>query len=1012
MSSVFLPPDETRLVTICAHVDHGKTTLADNLIESNGIISERHAGTLRYLDSTEEEQRRGITMRASAIGLRHRYTPSNAGAAKKQQEQQQQQHQEGGSSSSSSSPSPSSPSPIIVHLLDSPGHTDFSTEVSSSLQCCDGCLLVVDAVEGMCARTHQVVREAHSHQLVPILIINKVDRLCTDLCLTPTEAYIRLRSLIESVNAACAAMLVSKRAKRREDERVLNKKSGLLSKGDSNNWTFDAQRGNVVFASALFGWGFTVPSLARSLFRNKILPIKPIMLKQYLFGDFYFKQQSSNASNNSNTDSSNTGKMMKLKVTVENQNQQPLFAEYGLQPLWEIYEGVAAAAASCGLGSNIFSDGRIPATTTFNNKSKGKIEIKATTPGMDQVLQAIQAGSTMPESATSAADISSLDNLQQIMTRTGSSTSEEAVLRSLLRRYRPLSDIVLNSVYEICPSPIEAAEDVRPRALALVDPMENEDDKKNDDDDEEKEKELVGSADENNCEEEFRQVKEAVRSCDVSIDAPAVAYVCKFMAADRSQIRDPGRIEDEDDETSSTVILGLARVLSGRLKTSSTYHVMGPKHKFNDPNIIRSRPIRLFLLMGSSFVLVDEVPAGHLCAIQNLEDVQYKTATISDSSYGMPLLGFSDMIQRPLVKVNVEAIDPADTYTLERGLVKLSLADAAVEVTATAKGERIVACLGELHLEQSILDLQNIYCDKKGVQLRISEPIVEFGETTAWFDDNELDFEGFLSESRKQVPPLRQLTIPPYNEEEGIEFSQRGRARSIVSGRVGAVSMRVVPLDPMIYEALKGGDVNEDCSDAIDKLGRALGFPKDQNAESILKALADTVISIDDSGNAIVASSALESGTTVAGVISGKDEIYVPNKLGFGASVESVEEDNDESKTDVCGLLEYETVQREIRDNGFLLNDAEKRTITSVDTAALEIWRNQMKGSLIAGFQMAMRAGPICEEPVRSVLVILEGLEVALKEDKRSENEFKTASPLSGGMMAAALRIGIRSALL
>ena len=1005
MSSVFLPPDKTRLVTICAHVDHGKTTLADNLIESNGIISERHAGTLRYLDSTEEEQRRGITMRASAIGLRHRYTPSNAGAAKKQQEQQQQQ-QEGGSSSSSSS---SSSSPIIVHLLDSPGHTDFSTEVSSSLQCCDGCLLVVDAVEGMCARTHQVVREAHSHQLVPILIINKVDRLCTDLCLTPTEAYIRLRSLIESVNAACAAMLVSKRAKRREDERVLNKKSGLLSKGDSNNWTFDAQRGNVVFASALFGWGFSVPSLARSLFRNKILPIKPIMLKQYLFGDFYFKQQSSNSSN-SNTDG-NTGKMMKLKVTVENQNQQPLFAEYGLQPLWEIYEGVAAAAAYCGLGSNIFSDGRIPTTTTFNNKSKGKIEIKAITPGMDQVLQAMQAGSTMPESATSAADITSLDNLQQVMTRTGSSTSEEAVLRSLLRRYRPLSDIVLNSVYEICPSPIQAAEDVRPRALAIMDSKESDDDRKNDDD-EEKERELVGCADENNYEEEFTRIKVAIRSCDVSNDAPAVAYVCKFMAADRSQIRDPGRIDDENDETSSTVILGLARVLSGRLKTSSSYHVMGPKHKFNDPNIIRSRPIRLFLLMGSSFVLVDEVPAGHLCAIQNLEDVQYKTATISDSPYGMPLLGFADMIQRPLVKVNVEAIDPADTYTLERGLVKLSLADAAVEVTATAKGERIVACLGELHLEQSILDLQNIYCDKKGVQLRISEPIVEFGETTAWFDDNELDFEGFLSESRKQVPPLRQLTIPPYNEEEGIEFSQRGRARSIVSGRVGAVSMRVVPLDPMIYEALKGGDVDEDCSDAINKLGRALGFPKDQNAESILKALADTVISVDDSGNAIVASSALESGTTVAGVISEKDEIYVPNKLEFGASAQSLEEDNGESKNDVCGLLEYEMVQREIRDNGFLLNDAEKRKITSVDTAALEIWRSQMKGSLIAGFQMAMRAGPICEEPVRSVLVILEGLEVALKEDKRSENEFKTASPLSGGMMAAALRIGIRSALL
>jgi ribosome assembly protein 1 len=80
LKSVFLPPEKTRLVTICAHVDHGKTTLADNLIESNGIISERLAGTLRYLDSTEEEQRRGITMQASALacGINTRHPiPSN-----------------------------------------------------------------------------------------------------------------------------------------------------------------------------------------------------------------------------------------------------------------------------------------------------------------------------------------------------------------------------------------------------------------------------------------------------------------------------------------------------------------------------------------------------------------------------------------------------------------------------------------------------------------------------------------------------------------------------------------------------------------------------------------------------------------------------------------------------------------------------------------------------------------------------------------------------------------------
>ena len=62
----------------------------------------------------------------------------------------------------------------------------------------------------------------------------------------------------------------------------------------------------------------------------------------------------------------------------------------------------------------------------------------------------------------------------------------------------------------------------------------------------------------------------------------------------------------------------------------------------------------------------------------------------------------------------------SDTETLERGLLKLSLADSSVEVTATAKGERILACLGEIHLEQSILDLETVYCDKS-IKLRISD---------------------------------------------------------------------------------------------------------------------------------------------------------------------------------------------------------------------------------------------------------------------------------------------------
>ena len=910
MSSVFLPPKQTRLVTICAHVDHGKTTLADNLIESNGIISERLAGTLRYLDSLEEEQRRGITMRASAIGLRHKHR----------------------------SKPKEDPVNIIVHLLDSPGHTDFSTEVSSSLQCCDGCLLVVDAVEGMCARTHQVVREAQAHQLVPILVINKIDRLCTGLCLTPTEAYLRLRSLIESVNAACAAMLTSKRAMTEDHHE------------ESEEWMFEPAKGNVIFASALYGWGFTVPLLGRSLFRQKIVPIKAMVLKQYLFGDFKYKD----------------GKIVKWKPES---SDVPLFGEFALQPIWELYEGVASASAACGAGSTLFADGRI----VNPPKKLEKAKIQSTTPGMDQVLECLQQGAT-----SVIPPPSNIDEIQQVLARTGSST-EDAVLRSILRRYRPLSDVVLDAVYEVCPSPAQAAMTIRPRALAFS-----------------TDEVALASA-------EFRAIQTAAKECDTSADAPTVAHICKFMATDRSHIRD-SHLDDEQ----TSIIMGLARVLSGRLSTNNEYFVMGPKHNSNSQ--LLKRKIRLYLLMGSTFVLVDEVPAGHLCAIQNLEDIQLKTATLCDRPEGMPLKGYDHGI-RPLVKVNVESVDPANTYSLERGLVKLSLADAAVEVRATAKGERILACLGELHLEQSILDLKKLYCGKD-IALRISDPIVEFGETTDWFE-NEMDFGAFYD---NQFSPLRQCSIPPYNEEEGLKSAERGRARAILPGRIAAISLRVVPLRQSVHSALKAQTLERGNNEELVELGKALGLQSEEggvHAEAVLDTLVKSLCSIDENGNAIVESTTLLNATTVRGAVSQNCEIYVPrNTLGGEKSDEDDEEDSVdvENKND-CGLSEYLAVKEHIRKHAFENSVASSEARPS-DMAALRVWKNQLRGSVVAGFQNALRAGPICEEPIRGILVVLEGLEVAVKETTNSKTEFECAKPPSGGMVVAALRSGIRCALL
>ena len=594
------PPESTRLVTIIAHVDHGKTTLADNLVESNGIISERLAGTLRYLDSDAEEQRRGITMRASAIGLRHLYNPPKL-------------VQKGNQVSN-----PSEPRQMVVHLIDSPGHVDFSAEVTSSLLLCDSAILVVDAVEGLCARTHSLVREAYKHQLVPILVINKVDRLCTELGLDPTESYVRLRELIESMNAVCASMMNSATLDGEDDSVACDERREV----EEMAWNFDPVRGNVVFASALHGWGFTVPTLARSLFKAKTIPMKPPMLRQYLFGDFKYNVES--------------GKVLKWKQSGGGSGE-PMFAEFALAPLWEIYEGISQAASSVGMKSELFNNGM----QNMANMKTEHVKIVATTSGMERVISSIQLGSTALSVISPQSNGSSIprnaDELQQILSRIGAG-SESSIVSAVMRRYRPLSDSVLDAVCETGPSPADATKKYRTKTLALQSP--------------------VGGS--RVALDEFELIQQAVRECDSSEGAPTVAHVCKFASTTRASVNDPELPSLHDDDPSTTnILLGIARVLSGNLRTEDVnYHMFGPRYCGSEDRDAPTRRVRCYLLMGSSFVKVDSVPAGHICAIYNLEALQLKTVTICDRRNCMPLRGFEFGLQ-PLVKVNVEAVSAA-----------------------------------------------------------------------------------------------------------------------------------------------------------------------------------------------------------------------------------------------------------------------------------------------------------------------------------------------------------------
>jgi elongation factor 2 len=271
-----------RNMSVIAHVDHGKSTLTDSLVSKAGIIAGAKAGETRFTDTRKDEQERCITIKSTAITMYFELEERDLIFI--DQPDQRDKDSKG----------------FLINLIDSPGHVDFSSEVTAALRVTDGALVVVDCVSGVCVQTETVLRQAIAERIKPVLFMNKMDRALLELQLEQEDLYQTFQRIVENVNVIIA---------------TYNDDSGPMGE-----IRVDPSKGSVGFGSGLHGWAFSLKQFAEMYSEKFKIDVHKLMKK--LWGDNFFNIKT---------------KKWQSQKEVDNKRS---FNMYVLDPIFKIFQAI------------------------------------------------------------------------------------------------------------------------------------------------------------------------------------------------------------------------------------------------------------------------------------------------------------------------------------------------------------------------------------------------------------------------------------------------------------------------------------------------------------------------------------------------------------------------------------------------------------------------------------------------------------------------------------------------
>ena len=645
----------------------------------------------------------------------------------------------------------------LVNLIDSPGHIDFSSEVSTASRLCDGALVLVDAVEGVCSQTVTVLRQTWTERLKPLLVINKIDRLITELKMTAGEAHTHLNKLVEQVNAVIGSFFQGERMEedlqwREKVEQRINaaaerkaaaasesgdvepsSTSGEFEEKDDEELYFAPEKNNVIFSSALDGWAFTIRQFA-SIYEKK-LGIKYSVLEKVLWGDFYLEPK--------------TKRVLGSKH-LRGRNLKPMFVQLVLDNIWAVYN----------------------ATTEANNGKGDPATIEKITASLSLKI---------PQHVLRSKDI-------------------RAIMTTMFSSWLPLSTAVLVSTIEYLPSPPLAQ---AKRLPALLDASPG------------------SSHISPNIREAMTCFKSTAHDPLVAYVSKMVAVPASELPQNKrkggntmtgEEARDLARRKRAEFQRAQAAIEGSAssdlniisdaldntnfdqeggrnaleeepehlvafsRLYSGTLSVGDAVYIIPPKFSPANPNIspkLQKITITgLYLLMGRSLESLTSVPAGAVCGIAGLEGHVLKSATLCSQIEGSVNLAGVSMGNRPIVRVALEPVNPSDLDRMIKGMKLLEQSDPCAQYEVMDSGEHVILTAGELHLERCLKDLRERFAR---CEIQAGEPIVPYRETIVRAAD-------MAAPKNKDLP--------------------RGTVRSILISKQVSICLRVIPLPSIITHFL------------------------------------------------------------------------------------------------------------------------------------------------------------------------------------------------------------------